>query len=325
MKKSLKIVGITLLSIVGIVLVGVGVVAICATSTAQKFDQNTAVISEQVVENQPFEAVFYPSTTTDRAVIVVSGSDGGITYAQKVAKVLSSNGITSLALAYWETERTPKTLSLIPIETVQSAANWLTEQGYSTVGMYGFSKGAELSLTAASLIPQIKFVVAVVPASNVFEGLAKPNYSGTSSWTWQGKPLPYVAFDGAPAVSLGKIMANGEFGFRGTYLDVLTAQKSEENTIKVENINGPVLLLSAAGDAQWPSELMGEMIYQRLEDKQFTFPFEHQIYDPASHLLVPVDTWLKFMYRQERRHPNECNRARKEALDASVSWILNEV
>jgi dienelactone hydrolase len=325
MKKAFRIAGITLLSIIGLVLVGVGVVAICATNTSQKFDQNTEITAEQTVENETFEAVFYPSSTKDRAVIVVSGSDGGIAYARKVAEVLAGNGISSLALAYWGTGRTPKTLSLIPVETVQSAANWLTEQGYSKVGIYGFSKGAEYALTAASLLPQIKFVVAVVPVSHVFEGIAKPNYSGTSSWTWQNQPLPYISFNGEATIEADRIWANREFGFRQRYLDALTGQKSEENTIRVENINGPVLLLSAKEDAQWPSDVMGEMIRQRLEEKQFPFPFHHRIYDPASHVLIPVNTMLKFMYKQERRHPAECNHARREALELSLQWILDEV
>ncbi len=89
----------------------------------------------------------------DRTVIVVSGSDGGIAYAKKTAEVLAGKGIPSLALAYWGTKNTPETLSLIPVETVQSAAEWLMEQGYSSVGIYGFSKGAEYALTSASLQP----------------------------------------------------------------------------------------------------------------------------------------------------------------------------
>jgi dienelactone hydrolase len=324
MKKAFKIAGITLLSIAGVVLTGVGIVAICAANSSQKFDGKAGPVSGQTVENQTFEAVFYPSTTKDRAVIVVSGSDGGIAYAQKVAEVLAGNGITSLALAYWGTDSTPQTLSLIPTETVRYAVDWLTEKGYSKVGMYGFSKGAEYSLTAASLIPQIRFVVAVVPASNVFEGIAKPDYSGTSSWTWQGRPLPYVPFGGAPNFSMKKIVANGEFGFRQMYLDALSAYGNEENTIKVENINGPVLLLSAKDDAQWPSELMGDMVYKRLEEKQFPFPYHHRVYDPASHLLVPVNSALKFIYKQERRYPEECNRARVEALESAIRWMLKE-
>jgi dienelactone hydrolase len=322
MMKALKILGITLLSIIVVVSISIAVIAVCS---AEKFDRTTEIGKGLTVEGQAFEGVFYPSTTKDRAVIVVSGSDGGIAYAKKVAEVLAGNGISSLAVAYWKTDNTPQTLSLIPIETMQSAVDWLTQQGYPQVGIYGFSKGAEYSLTAASLIPQIRFVVAVVPASNVFEGIAKPNYSGTSSWTWQGRPLPYVSFGGAPNFSIKKIIADGEFGFRKMYLDALSAYGNEENTIKVENINGPVLLLSAKGDSQWPSEQMGDLIYKRLEEKQFPFAYHHQVYDPASHVLMPVSTMLKFMYKQERQYPRECRQARKDALKLSIEWILKEV
>ena len=320
LKKAFRIVGVTVASIIGVILIGYGVITL---SSAEKFEQPVEIASIENIDGQPFEGVLYRSTTRDRAVIVVSGSDGGIAYASKVAEVLAGNGITSLAVAYWGTERTPQTLSLIPVETVQSAAGWLVGQGYSSVGIYGFSKGAEYALTAASLLPQIGFVVAVVPSSNVFEGLAKPNYSGAASWTWQGEPLPYVSFDGATALDFKKIWANGEFGFRGAYLDALARHRSEENTIKVERINGPILLLSAADDAQWPSEEMGAMISKRLEEKQFPFAWHHEVYTPASHMLVPVGSPLKYIYKRERQQPTECHRAREEALKLTVQWIQN--
>ncbi len=66
---------------------------------------------------------------------------------------------------------------------------------------------------------------------------------------------------------LKNFLKNKEMGFRSEYLKALELHKSETNVIKVENIKGPVLLLSAQGDAQWPAEIMAEMIVQRLMEK----------------------------------------------------------
>lgn len=275
----------------------------------------------QTISNKDFQGVFYPSKIKEKAIIVVSGSDGGISWASEIASVFSAQGISSLAVAYWKTKNTSQTLALIPIEIIQSAVLWLKENGYSRVGIYGVSKGAELALVSASLIPQIQYVIAVSPACCVFEGIAKPKYSNTSSWTWGGKPLPYASFKNISVNMIKNVIKNREFGFKKQYIEVLTANKNEENIIKVENINGPILLLSVKEDAQWPSAQMGKMICDRLSDKGFAFPFHHEIFHPASHILCPVKTKLRFAYRIERKYKKECEVSRKQALKITLDWL----
>lgn len=280
----------------------------------------------QPIFNRGFHGIFYPTSTKDKAMIIISGSDGGIKWAQNIAEIFSSKEITSLAVAYWGIEGTPKKLSLVPIETIQSAVYWLYEQGYKKIGIYGVSKGAELALISASYIPQIEFVIAVSPSCCIFEGIAKPKYSGTSSWTWKGKPLPYVSFKNISVNPMKNLITNHEFGFVNQYLKVLKTEKNEENTIKVEDINGPILLLSAKEDAQWPSAKMGNMICDRLKEKGFQFPFHHEIFYPASHVLNPVETkkgrkLLRLAYKMERKHQKECDTARQRALQMSLDWI----
>ncbi|GFP75433.1 acyl-CoA thioester hydrolase/BAAT C-terminal domain-containing protein [Clostridium fungisolvens] len=275
----------------------------------------------QDIFRKDFQGVFYPSKTKEKAMIVVSGSDGGIKWANEIASVYSAHGISSLAVAYWKTKYTSKTLAIIPIEIIQSAVLWLKNNGYSKVGMYGISKGAELALTSASLIPEIEFVIAVSPSCCIFEGIAMPAYANASSWTWGSKPLPYVSFHNISVSIIKNILRNHEFGFVEQYLDVLETNKNEENTIKVENINGPILLLSAKEDAQWPSAEMGKMICDRLNNKKFAFSFHHEIFYPASHILCPVKTKMVLAYRIERQYKKECEVARKQALKMSLDWL----
>jgi len=278
-------------------------------------------IKMQIISNKDFQGAFYPSKTNEKAMIVLSGSDGGIKWADKIASVYSAHGVASLAVAYWNTKYTSKALALIPIEIIKAAALWLKENGYLKVGIYGISKGAELALTAGSLIPEIEFVIAVSPACCVFEGIAKPAYSGTSSWTWDGQPLPYASFQNVSVSLIKNILRNHEFGFTQQYLDVLAINKNEENTIKAENINGPVLLLSAREDAQWPSAEMGKMICDRLISKGFAYPFHHEVFYPASHILCPVNTKMRLAYSIERQQGKECEAARKQALKISLDWL----
>jgi hypothetical protein len=134
------------------------------------------------------------SVEQGKALIVVGGSEGGLRTALPVAGVFASRGVDSLAVAYFGTKQTPRHLSLIAVETILHAVKYLHDRGYKKTGIYGISKGAELSLVSASLIPEISFVIAVSPSCCVFEGIAKPGYCGTSSWSWKGKALPGIFF-----------------------------------------------------------------------------------------------------------------------------------
>lgn len=277
------------------------------------------------IDNEKLQGKFYAVRSDKTALIVISGSDGGIEWASSIACKFASHGVSSLAVAYWGVNKTPKQLSFVAIETILYAVDWLAQNGYTKIGIYGFSKGAELALTAASLIPKIEFVIAVSPACCVFEGIENRHYSGDSSWTWKGHPLAYAACQSAVLSPIKELLRSGEFGFRKQYLEALEKTKNEGNTIKVENINGPILLLSARNDSQWPSFGMANMIVQRLLTHEFSFPVKHESFDYASHILCPVRTIKKFVYSQERKFAKQCKQARKNAFQQSLDWILGNI
>lgn len=268
-----------------------------------------------------FHGALFQSENPGTAMIVVTGSDGGIKWAKEISKVFCDNGIFCLAVAYWKEKNLPKSLSLIPIEIIAEAADCLKNKGYAKIGIYGFSKGAELALLAASHFSQISFVIAVSPACCVFEGIKKPKYSKTSSWTYKGKPLPYASFDGIKTSIIKNLIKYREFGFARQYRTVLSQNKNEDNTIKVENINAPILLISAENDAQWCSKLMAELVAKRLQENNFAFNYHHEIYRTASQILCPVKTKLRYAYKVERKHGKECNVARKKALRLTLEWL----
>jgi hypothetical protein len=56
-------------------------------------------------------------------------------------------------------------------------------------------------------------------------------------------------------------------------------RRVNEAAIPVENIQGPILLVSYTRDEVWPSTFMSEQIVQRLRDRSFRFYFEHSPYD----------------------------------------------
>ncbi|MGZ4164210.1 MAG: acyl-CoA thioester hydrolase/BAAT C-terminal domain-containing protein, partial [Tumebacillaceae bacterium] len=56
-------------------------------------------------------------------------------------------------------------------------------------------------------------------------------------------------------------------------------------TIPVERINGPLLLLTAADDQLWPSDLFGELVLERLRANEHPHQCEHICYPNAGHVL----------------------------------------
>lgn len=87
---------------------------------------------------------FFPDSPLPRAVIVVTGSDGGLEHAAYTAERFAERGITALALSYFRHPGLRQTLTLIPLEYIERAAAWLKHRtGLDHIAAYGVSKGAE--------------------------------------------------------------------------------------------------------------------------------------------------------------------------------------
>ena len=133
-----------------------------------------------------------------KALICFSGSDGKFELTRRLAAVFQSHGLTVLALAYVMEEGLPDQFYHVPIDTLEAAAKWLHDMGYEKVGLWGISKGAELALTAGSLLPGLaNAVVAVAPVSTVCQGFTKKKgitLLPGSSWSFHGEELPYTSF-----------------------------------------------------------------------------------------------------------------------------------
>lgn len=103
-----------------------------------------------------------------KALICFGGSDGKFELARMLATVFQARGLTTLALAYVMEKGLPDCFYHVPIDLLEAAAKRLHDMGYEKVGLWGISKGAELALTAGSLLPNlVNAVVAVAPMSVV--------------------------------------------------------------------------------------------------------------------------------------------------------------
>lgn len=275
------------------------------------------------VKENGFYGCFFPVRDQgEKAIIVVTGSDGGILGAKAIAKFYAGAKISALALAFFKVKDTPKCLSEIPIEYIENAVCWLKAQGYRKIAVDGISKGAELALLAASRLPDIGCVIARSPSYFVCEGIgARKSAANTSSWSWRSKALPYAPFTERQIQIKKDLWRTKEFTVKRYYTGI---KVREQDIIPVEQINGPILLLSSQIDTVWPAAENGEKICKRLEEHSFRYPYRHQIYETVSHYLTPLNIGImRLLFKIEREQPKACRQARGHARVLALDWLEN--
>ena len=222
-------------------------------------------------------------------IVGFGGAEGGNTWARHYWKPLRdewlSQGYAILAVGYFGMEGIPKDVDRIALEGVHRAV--LEAAGHpringECIALVGGSKGAELALALASHYPEYKAVAGIVPGHAVFA--AQTLAMSTSSFSLNGQPLPFVPVPWSATPALIKR------DLRGAWEKMLEDEEAvEKAAIHVENINGPVFLLSATRDEFWPSAEMSELIMQRLQANGFAYHAEHIAIDgdhgaPLNHL-----------------------------------------
>jgi hypothetical protein len=137
-------------------------------TSAQMEQRGVAEGVQQIkVEGQLHGVLLLPNTKERHpGVLVVGGSEGGMPLGK--AAWLASRGYAALALAYFRYDDLPPLLEGIPLEYFGSALAWMMQRPEilpDRIAVVGTSRGGELALQLGSMYPQIKAVVAYVPAN----------------------------------------------------------------------------------------------------------------------------------------------------------------
>jgi hypothetical protein len=93
--------------------------------------------------------------------------------------------------------------------------------------------------------------------------------------------------------------------------------------IRVENIRGPVLLLSATDDGSWPSSIYGRMVAERLRRFQHPHAVEHLDFEGAGHSIVfpyVPTTQLVYAHPVSGRQSTTGGSPAANALADEASW-----
>lgn len=251
------------------------------------------------------------------AVVVLGGSEGGLGVARGLSIALAKEGFHALAVAYFGEVGLPPHLENVPVEAVGRGAGWLHQRlGFEKrIGLVGVSKGGELALLAASFDDRFKAIVAGVPSNVVWQGINPGSRPSTSSWTVDGVPLPFAPF-AAP---------DGFISIFRLYEDGLRVAPLEAE-IEVENIAGPVMLVSATDDRLWPSAEMATRVAQRLRAHRFSREVLNLVYPDAGHAVfgVPVSGETPAMRARLAAVGGACDaviQARREAWPKMVEFL----
>ncbi|WP_428664345.1 acyl-CoA thioester hydrolase/BAAT C-terminal domain-containing protein [Runella sp.] len=222
------------------------------------------------------QAVLYVGKGENQPLIVgLGGSEGGNAWAsphwKNTRDQFPEKGYAFLAIGYFGVKGAPKVLDKIAIEAIHDAIIEATKHpriNKMKIAIVGGSRGADLALLIGSYYQDIKCVVGLMPSHAVFPGHTE--HLSSSCWTFQNKELAFVPVNEEAVPFLMKRDLRG--AFETMLKDTLAEHKA---LIKVENINGPILLLSATDDEICPSAPMSEKIIARLREKRFTYFNQH--------------------------------------------------
>ena len=220
-------------------------------------------------------------------VLVLSGSEGG--FDDLGAAMLASHGFAALAVAYFGAPGLQDELFEVPVERVAAAVEWVRrrpELDAGRIAALGGSKGAELALVSATLIPEIRAVVGYAPTDVVNQGIDRRGRSrATSSWTWRGAPLPFLVQTPTPAFE-GQFRGPPPYRLRPLFEASRGDSALARAAIPVERIRGPVLLVSGEDDQLIPASPAGEEVMRRLGDARHPYASLHRSYSDAGHVIL---------------------------------------
>ena len=213
-----------------------------AKTTFNRFYKNYNINHYDILRDSWQGRLFYEEDKNKKpAIIVLSGSDGGIEKAQNIAMMLSNHGFVTLAISYFGMNNQKSSLDRIPLENIEEALKYIQKLTFvdsAKIGIYGRSKGSEYSLMFLTKYDGIKCAVLNSPSDRVYEGLKGKRNSKHSSWTYGGKEISYKPFK-----------------IREFIMNMLTKKSSidDSGVMDIENVTCPLLLITSIKDEIWDS------------------------------------------------------------------------
>lgn len=216
-------------------------------------------------------------------VVCTGGSEGSPNL--ETARFLAQQGFETCAVTFFGGKGQRPTLSKIPLEGFGEVLKALegVVSDLHPLTLLGQSKGAEYFAQVALHFDQVDNLVLIAPSAYTFAGLDFGDYG--SSWTWQGKELPYVDLKkGSLTASLKDMVVptllKSPIRFRRVYSSAVEKDpQAEEKRIPLEGFKGRVLLIAGQDDQLWDSASMAQTLALHKRDATLA------LYPQAGHLF----------------------------------------
>jgi uncharacterized protein len=208
-------------------------------------------------------------------VVAFGGGSGGNDWSRNYLKAkrdtLKKRGYAVLAIGYFRSNGTPSSLDRIALDAIRDTI--LSRAKHPQIDatkiiLMGGSKGGELVLNLASRYDDFNGVIAMSTSNVSFPALTWS--ANTSSWSDKNQEVPYVP---ATLKTISPAIKGDLYTAHSIMLEDKEAVKKAE--IKVEAIKGPILILSAKDDEQWPASEMSDQIVRRLKENNFSYYYNH--------------------------------------------------
>lgn len=222
-----------------------------------------------------------------------------------------------------------------PLERIEKAISFLKENDNKKIGIIGASTTGTLALASASYFSDISLTIAFTPSDFIWQGFAQGNKDGCKEWpidgeslfTYHNIPLPYMPFCyqhpeywkifKEECKSTGNVAAS-----RRIFDDSELAHPiKEEEFIKIENINGKLVLIGAMDDSLWNTAKYIRRMENRLKNKPHKCQEEIFVYEYGTHYVFPQSLiknifplcstlLLKLMFKSAKENSKECKNTR---------------
>jgi pimeloyl-ACP methyl ester carboxylesterase len=162
------------------------------------------------------------------------------------------------------------------------------------------SRGSELALLAGALLEPIGPVVAFAPSGVCWAGLGPRGPLDAPAWRFRGDDIPCAGMHSGgmplPPPTPGSAIALRPY-HEAFLADPATIRPAE---IPVEQVKGPILMISGEADEMWPATDLAQIAERRAADRGFPYQLTHRRYPDAGHMCAGVPGTP---VASEMRHP----------------------
>ena len=292
-----------------------------------------------------YAAYWKCKSDSDCAMIAMIGDDSEDYLARTSVKWLHKLGVNVMTMSPGKKDYGHHNY---PLERIEKAIDWLKAHGNQKIGIVGASTTGTLALTAASYFEDITLTIGLTPSDFIWQGFMQDKKDGCKEWpiegeslfSYKGEPLPYMPFcykhpDYWHVIEKETKRTGDMINSRKLFDDSEKAHTiTEDEMIKIEKINGILLLIGAEDDVLWDTAKYIRRMKQRMKEHPHTCRLEYVIYEHGTHFVFPESmlktmlpvgsgVFMKLAFQAARKHPKECRSTRLD-IDQRVRNAVAE-